>query len=247
MDLDKVDAILTEVMDYDEKLMYYTHVAPRPFSEYVDKFPEGYFPEQGIARGLVYCDSCGYSHSDLVEWTHLTATEGYHGNGCFHEDSQLTQSNINTACYRSKLCGFNIFKLTSSANLNFDYHLFGEDQSAEYTHWAHEGVDINYTGTNERDVYAPISGDLVRLSSSTVLIYPTSGSYTVNVQHLDNAITDGPVTKGVTKIGDKGVGSGENHIHIGVCTDNGAECTTIHSGRDEEIILECVPPYTYID
>lgn len=98
MDLDKVDAILTEGMSYDEMLMYYTHVAPRPFSEYADKFPEGYFPEQGT-RGLVYCPICGYSHSDVVNWTHITATAGYHGDGCFHEDSGLTQNNINMAFF----------------------------------------------------------------------------------------------------------------------------------------------------
>ncbi|WP_089611189.1 hypothetical protein [Dehalobacterium formicoaceticum] len=66
MDLDKVDDILTEGLGDDEKLMYYTHVAPRPFNEYVDRFPEGYFSEQGLARGLVYCSICGYSHSNLV-------------------------------------------------------------------------------------------------------------------------------------------------------------------------------------
>jgi len=78
------------------------------------------------------------------------------------------------------------------------------------------------------------------------VIHPTSGSYSVNVQHLDNAIADGSdVTKGETKIGDEGTGNGENHIHLGVCTHNGADCTTIHTQQD--LTLRCVAPYTYID
>ena len=133
-------------------------------------------------------------------------------------------------------------------DLMYDYYMFGENYGADNPGWAHEGVDINYTGTNGRVVYAPISGHVHYINSSTIVIHPPtgSGSYSVNVQHLDNPIADGSnVTKGVTFIGNEGQGAGENHIHVGVCTHNGSNCTTIHSQKD--LTLSCVAPYTYLD
>lgn len=243
----QADTILTEGMSYDEMSIYYTHVAPRALNEFKDKFPKSYFPEENQnTKG--YCSICGYTTSTSVNWTHVIATGGYAANGCFHQNSGLTVSNVNSECYRAKLCGFNIFNLTSSTNLMYDYYMFGENYGADNPGWAHEGVDINYTGTNGRVVYAPISGHVHYINSSTIVIHPPtgSGSYSVNVQHLDNPIADGSnVTKGVTFIGNEGQGAGENHIHVGVCTHNGSNCTTIHSQKD--LTLSCVAPYTYLD
>lgn len=146
------------------------------------------------------------------------------------------------------ICAATIFDQDETTYLNYDYHLFGEDMDAAHPHWAHEGVDLDYTGASGHAVYAPISGTVYYKDDSTIMIHPDSGSYSVNVQHLDGAIAGGThVTKGVTRIGYEGIGDGENHIHIGVCTDNGNHCTTIHPGSDTAVVLDCVPPYNYID
>lgn len=249
MDANKADEILTKDMNYEEMEVYFTHVAPRPFSEYINLFPKNYFPEnETITRG--YCPYCGYTPDSSVDWNHATATSGYNGFGCFHEDCGTTQNNINSKCYYAKMLGMYIFNVATSSVLNFDYYMFGENYGASEPDWAHEGVDIKYIDGNGNPVRSPISGVVTvsSISNDWVSIFNEDLGITMNFQHLDNIDGLGDLKEGeeVTRgqyLGDQNYSEG--HVHVQVCTHDadGDGCAIIHSGRDTSLL--CVEPYGY--
>lgn len=249
MDMEEADKILTEGMSYEELSMYYTHIAPRAFSEYVDKFPNDYFPPQSKSVNG-YCADCGYTPSSKVNWNHATATGGYGGDGCFHEDSGTIQSNINSKCYYAKMLAMYIFNVTSSSNLGFDYYLFGENYGAAHPDWAHEGVDMKYrTGA---EVRSPIRGVVTYSSTSKkqVNIYDPDRGITMNFQHLNDIDGTGDLSEGSQVTRGQILGkqnSTDGHVHVQVCDhkNNNKGCTVVHSGQDSNVILDCIEPYGY--
>lgn len=258
LSLAEADAILTENMDYEELSMYYTHIAPRPFDEYKDFFPEDFFVTQTDLATLspyalnAYCSLCGYTPSSAVNWTHCSSSmTGFNADGCFHEDSGTTNSNINTLCYHAKMLAMKIFKQTSSASLNYDYYMFGENYGATHSDWAHEGIDMQYYAG--ASVYAPISGVVVYSSSSKgqVNIYNENLGITMNFQHLSGVAGTTTLKEGQTVAQGQFLGyqnSSDNHVHVQVC-DGSCEvngdgiCEHVHSGQDTQLL--CDAPYGY--
>lgn len=241
MNLVEVDEILTENMSDDELNMYYSHIAPR-----VDN--NSLAPLEILSTG--YCSICGYTPSPLVNWSHATATSGYNGNGCFHENSGTTQSNIDSKCYYAKMLGMYIFNVSTSSVLDFDYYMFGENYGSSHPDWAHEGVDLKYINGNGNPVRSPITGVVTvsSISNKWVSIYSEDLGITMNFQHLDNIDGLGDLSEGETVtrgqyLGDQS--STDGHVHVQVCTHNSSTvgCATIHSGRDT--VLSCEEPYGY--
>lgn len=247
LDGDEADAILTKNMDDEEKSFYYAHISQRTFSEYKDFFPDGHFDVEKILMSRVgtHCAKCGYTLPSGVSWTHATGSGGFSADGCFHEDSGITNDNINTMCYYAKLLAMSAYGVKSSSELSYDYYMFGENFGASDPNSVHEGNDMQYYhGAN---VYSPISG-IVSYSSKAkgrVNIYNSDLGITMNFQHMSGV--DGTTTLAEGQSVTKGQLLGQqsnnqtqsSHLHIQVC--NHKNCTQVHTGGD--LTLECISPY----
>lgn len=247
MTMDEVDYILTKEMSYGQMEIYYKHIAPRPLKEYRDEFPRGYFPVFTI-KTSGYCSICGYTPDVSLNWTHLTATSGYSGDGCFHPQSGLTDSNINNRCWYAKLLAMDIFGQSSSSGLLYDYYMHGENYGATHPDWAHEGNDMAYY--NGAPVISPIKGIVTHssISNNRVSIYNKDLGITMNFQHLSNVDGLGDLLEGEEVVVGQFLGnqnSGDGHVHVQVCSCNSSTygCDQVHSGRNLD--LTCIQPYTY--
>lgn len=190
-----------------------------------------------------------------INATKSTAPTGYtlvsyvpNGGGSdewFHPNATTTSSNINTICGYAKTLAHKVFKTNLDfPSIRYSYYLFGEWGETGYENWCHEGVDLKHATNSTANVYSTISGVVTKSSTSGgyVNIYSSEFNKTVNFQHLSGVDGTGKLLEGEYVNAGDFLGrqnTNDNHVHTQVCSH--FSCTTIHSGRDLNLI--CVKPY----
>ena len=167
----------------------------------------------------------------------------------FHPNVPVSPANMQFYVDAARYSAEYMFQDSDYSHLNTSYYLWGEAYGPAHPTWCHEGVDLQNTYYTTCSVRSCAPGTIKyvdRNNYGAIMVYNSTLGVTYNYQHMTNIpatfVTGTWITLGqnIGKQGNVGAEGGK-HLHVGVCNDNPTGCSTLHSGKNLDLI--CCSPY----